>query len=153
MKVSTLMLLASLGMFVPSALMWRMARRVSADASRFLNTALPATGTVVRLEWRVTRTGADTRTDAYPEVAFTLPDGQKVQAIARTGRFPRPAEEGDVVEILYDPSDPQQIDLASQAPRSVMTMGYRFLAVSFAVMGLGGLILWWLLFRLWGIPA
>ena len=36
MKVSTAVLLVSCGLFVPAALMWRMARLVQQDTQRFL---------------------------------------------------------------------------------------------------------------------
>ena len=153
MKVSTAVLLVSCGLFVPAALMWRMARLVQQDTQRFLKTAQPATGTVLRLDWRVSRVGTDTATHAYPEIAYTLPNGQHVQATTRTGNRQRPAKEGDTVQILYNPANPQQIDLASQAPRTLMHAGYRFLAVTFALMGVCGLTLWWVLFRWWGVPA
>ena len=153
MKVSTLKLLVSCGLFIPAVLTWRMARRVARDTERFLTTAQPATGTVVRLDWRVSRVGDATAPHAYPEVAFTLPNGERVQATTRTGNRQRPAKEGDTVQILYNPANPQQIDLASQAPRTLMHAGYRFLAVTFALMGLCGLTLWWVLFRWWGVPA
>ena len=113
MKVSTAVLLVSCGLFVPAALMWRMARLVQQDTQRFLKTAQPATGTVLRLDWRVSRVGTDTATHAYPEIAYTLPNGQRVQATTRTGNRQRPAKEGDTVQILYNPDNPQQIDLAS----------------------------------------
>ena len=154
MKISTLMLLVSCSMFIAAALCWRMARRVTRDAERFLKTAQPATGTVVRLEWRVRRDGAEMTDHIYPEIAFTLPNGQRVQATSRTGNRPLPAKKvGDTVDILYNPQNPQQIDLVSQAPRTLMRRGYGFLAVGFGLMGVLGLALWWLLFRWWGVPA
>ena len=153
MKISTLMPLISLALFVASFGLWRTARRVRQETDRFMNVVRPATGTVVSLQWRTSRKGDDVATHAYPEVDFTLPDGQRVRAVTRTGNLHRPAKEGDTVSILYNPGNPQEIDLASQAPRSIMNAGYRFLAVSFALMGVCVLGMWWVLFKLWGIPA
>ena len=147
------MLLVSLAMFVPAALMWRMARLVTRDTDRFMQIAQRATGTVVSLEWRSSPSGAESKLYAHPQVAFSLPHGQQVHAIARTGTFPRPAKVGDVVDILDNPRNPQDMDLARQAPRTLMRFGYRYLAITFALFGICGLGLWWLLFRWWGIPA
>ena len=153
MKLSTIMLLASLAMFVPAGLMWRMARIVSRDTDRFMQTARQATGTVLSLDWRSSRVGTERALHAYPEIAFTLPDGQRVQATARTGNLQRPAKVGDTVQVLYNPADPSEMDLATQAPRTLMQCGYRTLAVGFALFGVLDQGLWWLLFRLMGILA
>ena len=152
-KLSTVMLLVSLAMWVPAALMWRMARIVARDTDHFLQTAQPATGTVLDLHWRTSPSGTEAVMHVYPEIAFTLSNGQTIQATTRTGTTRRLCKPGDVVQILYNPSNPQQIDLASQAPRSLMQFGYRTLAIGFAMMAMCGLGLWWVMFRWMGIPA
>ena len=152
-KLSTVMLLVSLAMWVPAALMWRMARIVARDTDRFLQTARPATGTVLDVQWKSSRSGSEAVLHAYPQISFTLPDGQTIQAVTRTGTMHRKCKPGDTVHILYNPANPQQIDLASQASRSLMQFGYRTLAWWFALMAIGGLGLWWVMFRWMGIPA
>lgn len=153
MKISTIMLLVSLGLLIPAGMLWRMAGLVTRDIQRFMGQARPASGIVVSLQWRASRSGYESRLHCYPEIAFSLPDGQRIQTTTRTGNLQRPAKEGATVQILYNPSNPQEIDLASQAPRTLMKAGYRALALAFTMFSLGGLGLWWLLFRWWGIPA
>ena len=90
---------------------------------------------------------------AFPVVEFELPDGQTVRAQTRTGRYPKPASVGDTVRVLYDPTQPSRVDLASQAPRTFLHTVYALLSFSFASGGVLGVLMWWLLFRVMGIPA
>ena len=159
--------LLALAMFVASALLWLMARLLTRDTQSFLSTALHAQGLVTELHWRTSRRGAevgtcaypDVQTDAYPdvekhaylEIAFTLPDCQQIRAATRTGNLHPPAKVGEWVNILYNPDNPQDMDLESRARRTWRKAGYCFLAVVFAAMGMGTLALWWILFRVWGI--
>ena len=156
MKVSTLMLLCSLALFVPAFLLWRKHRELRADAQAFVRSARPASARVVALNWVAPSAGipdSSTQDRAFPVVEFELPDGQTVRAQTRTGRYPKPASVGDTVRVLYDPTQPTRVDLASQAPRTFLHTVYALLSFGFASGGVLGVLMWWLLFRVMGIPA
>lgn len=47
-------------------------------------------------------------------VAFTTRDGQARQMTGSVNRYPVPWRVGDQVEVVYDPADPQRVDLRSE---------------------------------------
>jgi hypothetical protein len=61
-------------------------------------------GVVVDLRW--------SNHVAYPVVRFTTADGREVEMRGETGRDPPARRVGDVVEVLYDPADPERARIA-----------------------------------------
>jgi hypothetical protein len=84
--------------------------------------------------------------NCYPEIAFTLPNGQSIQGTTRLGSKQRPAKIGSTVDILYNPKDPQEMELAARASFRLSVWVFRILSLSFGLAGLWVLVLWCLLF-------
>jgi hypothetical protein len=114
------LLLVAIGL----GLFWA-AHRVRGD-DRFSRTA---GATVVALRWR------GHPADAFPVVRFQLPDGQPVEAQSTWGSRPARLNEGDRVEILYDPRDPTRIRLPGEAAAGA------FLTVALVLSGAGFTVL------------
>jgi hypothetical protein len=66
-----------------------------------------ARGVVVDLRWS---DGC-----AYPVVRFTCADGREVVMRSDIGRDPPAKRKGDVVDVLYDPADPEHARIAGWA--------------------------------------
>lgn len=74
----------------------------------FLSRAIPVTATVTSVE---TRTGPPKPTQNTPmHVRFAMPDGQERAAITNLPLLQK-IKEGDTLQILVDPSDPQSVKL------------------------------------------
>ena len=76
---------------------------------RFVSDAERATGTVIDLS---SRTDSDGDVMYHPVVRFTNAEGRTVQFVSSTGSSPASESEGDRVEVLYDPDDPEDAKLS-----------------------------------------
>jgi hypothetical protein len=115
------LLLVAIGL----GLFWA-ARRIRGD-DRF---SAAAGATVVGLRWR------GHPADAFPVVRFQLPGGEPVEAQSTWGSRPARLNEGDRVEILYDPRDPTRIRLPGEATAGAFfTVALVLSGVGFTVLG------------------
>jgi hypothetical protein len=76
---------------------------------RFVSGSERATGTVIDLS---SRTDSDGTVVYHPIVRFTTAEGRTVQFVSGSGSSPAAQSEGDSVEVLYDPDDPQDAKLS-----------------------------------------
>lgn len=76
---------------------------------RFVSGAERATGTVIDLS---SRTDSDGDVTYHPVVRFTTAEGRTVQFVSSSGSSPASESEGDRVEVLYDPDDPEDAKLS-----------------------------------------
>lgn len=76
---------------------------------RFVSGSERATGTVIDLS---SRTDSDGTVTYHPVVRFTTAKGRTVQFVSDSGSSPATKSEGDRVEVLYDPDDPQDAKLS-----------------------------------------
>jgi Protein of unknown function (DUF3592) len=76
---------------------------------RFVAEAERADGTVVALDRVEDEDDADLY---YPVVKFTTADGRTIEFRSSSGSSPPSHSEGDSVEVLYDPDDPQDARLS-----------------------------------------
>lgn len=154
MSASVLVLLACLAVLGAGLLALVRARALSRSRTAFLAVAVAADARVVDLDWQATGQLLETGTNrAFPVVEFRLPQGGTVRARTRTGAFPAPAAAGEVVRVLYDPRDPDQVDLAPLAQQRSASTIMTVLGVAFLGFSLVGLLVWWFLFRVVGIPV
>jgi hypothetical protein len=102
------------------------AARMRRGDRRFAQAAERARGTVVGVRWR----GGNHTPSAFPVVRYTLPDGRTVEAQSSYGAR-RAVPEGTAVDVLYDPANPQRIELAGSGATGT------FLAVLLGFMGAG----------------
>lgn len=77
---------------------------------RFVASASRASGTVIELERR--QSGDDGPT-YYPVIRFIDADGREVTFTSSTGSNPPSKREGDKVDVLYDPKNPNEAELNS----------------------------------------
>jgi hypothetical protein len=70
---------------------------------------LPAIGTVVELVSRISASGRSSI--IAPVVEFSLPDGRKFRFTSDFGSMPARHRVGQVVNVKYDPGDPQKAEI------------------------------------------
>jgi Protein of unknown function (DUF3592) len=80
-----------------------------ADTARFVAGAERVTGEVIDLSRDEDDEGGVT---FHPVVRFTTADGRTVEFVSPSGSSPPSHSEGDRVEVLYDPDDPQDAQLS-----------------------------------------
>jgi hypothetical protein len=97
----------------------------------FLATAVTAPGEVIALERRRSSQSSGGGT-YYPVVQFQLPNGERVRFEGQVGSAPPAYQEGQRVEVLYNPEQPRSARI-----RSFLELW--FLATLFT--GMGGLFL------------
>ena len=110
----------------------------------FVDTAVRTKGEVVdvkRIEETRRRDGR-TREEVtyYPVVEFDDGDGQTHEFRSSAGSNPPAYSEGDRVEVLYDPGDPQQASINSFTSLWVGPLVTGGLGAVFALMSLGALV-------------
>jgi Protein of unknown function (DUF3592) len=116
-------------MAIGAGLIW-LAHRLRHGGDRLVRAA---SATVVGLDWR------GHPADAFPVVRFHLPGGEAVEARSSWGSRPPRLQEGDRVEILYDPRDPTRIRLAGEETAGAfLTVALIFAGVGF--LGVGALL-------------
>jgi len=105
--------------------------------------AARAPGQVVDVRWEAIGPRGDKIMTGFPVLRFTLPDGQAVETVARTGTSVDVMKEGQAVNVLYDPSDPSQARVDSRASSAGTALaGAAFMVIggAFAVLGLALLV-------------
>ena len=100
---------------------------------RFVSGSERATGTVIDLS---SRTDSDGDVMYHPVVRFTTAEGRTVQFVSGTGSSPASQSEGDSVEVLYDPDDPQDAKLSGFFDLWLWPFALSALGVAFLVFGL-----------------
>ena len=76
-------------------------------------------GTVVALEREATLSGPG---NIYcPVVEFTAPDGQLVRFVSDFGTRPASHKVGQIVDVMYNPSNPQEAEIPSGLARWLIT--------------------------------
>lgn len=82
----------------------------------------------------------------HPVVEFTLGDGRTVRGESTTGARPAPAKVGDVVPILYDPTNPENLVVDRGLARPGMTgIWLNLLGVMMILIGVMAVAIWALL--------
>ena len=139
-----------------AALMFYQGRKMSRFYREFDRIAARAEGMVVEINWLSSeaerRTHQIHRGTAFPVVEFSLPSGQIIRAQTHTGRSPAPAKVGEQVTVLYDPNQPEHIELLHNSGRNMMAPLYYVLAIGFVVFACLVIVVWFLLKVVMGIP-
>jgi hypothetical protein len=105
---------------------------------RFDRRALRAPGQVVGVRWEAVGTPSDRTMTGFPELRFTLPDGQVVDTVARSGTSFDAMQEGQPVTVLYDPADPRRARVDSRSSSAGSTLlGAAFIVIGGACVLLG----------------
>ena len=81
------------------------------NTKRFVDGASRASGTVIELQRR--QSSSDDSPSYYPVVRFTDAGGKDVTFTSSTGSNPPSKREGDKVDVLYDPRNPEKAELNS----------------------------------------
>ena len=139
-----------------AALMFYQGRKMGRFYREFDRIAARAEGVVVEINWLSSeaerRTHQIHRGTAFPVVEFSLPSGQIIRAQTHTGRNPAPAKVGEQVTGLYDPNQPEHIELLHNSGRTMMAPLYYVLAIGFVVFACLVIVVWFLLKVVMGIP-
>ena len=139
-----------------AALMFYQGRKMGRFYREFDRIAARAEGVVVEINWLSSeaerRTHQIHRGTAFPVVEFSLPSGQIIRAQTHTGRNPAPAKVGEQVTVLYDPNQPEHIELLHNSGRTMMAPLYYVLAIGFVVFACLVIVVWFLLKVVMGIP-
>jgi len=111
--------------------------RTLRSSRRFRSRALRAPGVVTDVRYEVVGTDADSGM-WFPVLRFATADGRTVDTTAMYGRSPAPARRGDVVSVLYDPTDPTRAAIDGPIGGGGL-IGSIFLGLGliFALLGLG----------------
>ena len=123
--------------------------KMRADTRRFLKTAVPAKGVVVRVEKRVTRERVgsgdnvhwDDVTRSYPFVEFRT----AYERVARFQADDGSLQVGDSVNVVYDPANPRHARLDKWGNRWARPLA--FWGVGLAIVAMSGAV--YLLLRPW----
>jgi hypothetical protein len=100
------------------------------DANR-RSSWVAVTGTVTRMRTSTTTDSSGNTSDVYcPTVAYTTTDGQELEADINDCRFPPAFKVGDTAELLYNPANPQQVELKNGTLRAFTVGGLSFLGIS-----------------------
>ena len=105
----------------------------------FERRAARARGQVVDVRWEAIGPPGDKIMTGFPVLRFTLPGGEAVETVARTGTSIDAMKEGEAVDVLYDPADPSQARVDSRASSAGSTLaGAAFMVIggAFVVLGL-----------------
>ena len=147
---------ASIILLAAAALMFYQGRKMSRFYREFDRIAVRAEGVVVEINWLSSeaerRSHHIHRGTAYPVVEFSLPSGQIIRAQTHTGRSPAPAKVGEQVTVLYDPNQPEYLELLKNSGRDMMAPLYYVLAIGFVGFACFAIVLWFLLKVVMGIP-
>lgn len=134
---AAVILLVALGLFLRG-------RAVRRAAAVFEERAVTATATVVELEAKDLSLSGEPDTRYFPVVSFT-PAGatEPVQAQSLTDLPAPPPRVGEQIEVVYDPRQPERVDVASTA-RDVEGAGrtWFLMAALVALAGVGVAAAW-----------
>lgn len=100
-----------------------------ADTQRRIATMVPATGTIVALDARTSRTSDRNGLVYYPVVEFRTSKAETIRFQGEIGSNPSPYKVGDQVKVLYDP----------QAPQSAVIDSWEIWLPSTVLLGFGGI--------------
>jgi hypothetical protein len=119
---------------------WRGVGPWQADR-RFRQTARDAAGTITEMRWYQRGSGSRSRNVGHPVLRFETDDGRVVETESYAGDSAGGAEEGDRVDVLYDPADPARARVAAPAAMEIGTAALSVvIGVLFVLFGLRGLI-------------
>jgi hypothetical protein len=108
---------------------------------RFRRTAGSAAGTITQMRWYQHGSGSRSRSVGHPVLRFETGDGRVVETESYAGYSAGAAEEGDRVDVLYDPAAPARARVAAPAGMEVGTLALSVVVgVLFLLFGLRGLI-------------
>lgn len=107
----------------------------------FVNHAKLTTGTVVGM---FTSTDSDTNARSYcPEVSYTTKTGKIVKFESNVCQSPAQFIVGDIVNVYYDPQDPQNAQMKSYGAQYLLPTSLIVAGLPLALLGLFGLFLQW----------
>ena len=79
--------------------------------NQFLKSSARANGVVSRLERRESNRNGRTSYNYYPVVQFRTSQGRQVTFTSSSGSYPASYQEGDTVEVAYDPARPDHAEI------------------------------------------
>lgn len=130
--------------------------KVSDAVAAFDRIAQPAPGRVIDLHSEPLvqmRNEPGVPQDAYfPIVEYVLPDGQMLQSRTMNGSRPAPAKVGDEVTVMYDPANPERVDLGGHRMRHFHGPLYYVMAFAFFGMAALTVAVWFLLKVILDVP-
>jgi hypothetical protein len=87
---------------------------------RVINESVSTTGTVVEMVEVTVDDGEDEKTLYTPRVKFALPDGREVEFVdpTRLGKIVQMIDPGTVVDVHYDPNDPDDAHVTGRAEKA-----------------------------------
>lgn len=108
---------------------------------RFRQAAHSAAGTITQMRWYQHGSGSRSRSVGHPVLRFETDDGRTVETESYAGDSAGGAEEGDRVDVLYDPVDPARARIAAPAAMEIGTAALSVgVGLLFVLFGLRGLI-------------
>jgi len=105
----------------------------------FLGRSIRTRGTVVDIVWESIAEDGETSTYGFPVIEFKDPQGSSIiYARGRAGSNPPDFQVGDMVDILYDPTKPQYVQIDTfwdfwEGTIIAFVLGIAFILVSLLV--------------------
>ena len=106
--------------------------------NQFLRNALKTTGSVTRLERRESHSKGRTSYSYFPEIQFKTATGEPGLFVSQLGSSTAKYREGDTVEVIYDPRNPEHAEINSfgstwGGPLICLVLGMAGVVVSISV--------------------
>jgi hypothetical protein len=102
---------------------------------RFMGSALKGHGEVIRLEYHRSSNGSGGT--YYPVVRYTTQDGKEIEFTSSSGSNPASYEEGEKVNVMYNPKNPQEVSLPDFFSQWGAALIVGFIGAVFGSVGFG----------------